>query len=342
MGGGAHPTQMQNRFAALILLISLASVGRAEAQPITVAADGSGDFKTVQAAVDSIPANNSERRVILIKPGTYKERIVVPKEKPLITIRGTDSDPAKTVLTNDWNASYTPPAATRPVGTSGSASTNIAGSDFIAEDITFENSAGDHGQALAIKTMGDRMAFRNCRFLGWQDTLCADSGRQYFVNCHVEGRVDFIFGGATAVFDHCIIHSKNGGYVTAARTKPELPFGYVFLDCTLTGDETPTFLGRPWQWDRGSKAAVAFIRCKIGPHIRAEGWNKWDLKDKPNLNPVDNTRYSEFGSMTLDGKPLDISSRADWSHQLAPEVAARYTVANILGGEDHWDPAAMK
>jgi pectinesterase len=306
--------------------------------PIAVASDGSGQFKTVQAAIDSIPSSNAERRVILIKPGVYKERIIVPKDKPMITLKGAESDPAGVVLTNDWNAGYTPPAATRPVGTSGSASTNIDAADFIAENLTFENSAGDHGQAVALKTMADRLIFRNCRLLGWQDTLYADTGRQYFVDCYIEGHVDFIFGGATAVFDRCTIHSKNGGYVTAARTKPNLRFGYVFLDCTLTGDSTPTFLGRPWQWDRGSKAAVAFIRCKMGQHIRPEGWNPWDLKDKPNTSPADNTRYSEFGSMDLYGHPLDVSRRVAWSHQLSSEQAAEYTVAHILGGEDHWAP----
>ena len=118
----------------------------------------------------------------------------------------------------------------------------------------------------------------------------------------------------------------------AARTPPEAKFGYVFLDCTLTGDETPTFLGRPWQWDRGSNAAVAFIRCKIGPHIRLEGWNPWHLKDKQNLEPEKVTRYREFGSMDLNGAPLDVSGRVAWSKQLSESEAAEYTNENVFDG----------
>jgi len=144
------------------------------------------------------------------------------------------------------------------------------------------------------------------------------------------------------VFDHCTIHSKNGGYVTAARTAPEQKFGYVFLDCTLTGDEppVPTYLGRPWQWDRGRRAAVAFIRCKMGPHIRAEGWNPWDRPNNKNVHPEETTRYSEFGSTDLAGKPLDLSKRVRWAHQLTADEAAQYTIETVLGGDDHWQPAA--
>jgi pectinesterase len=318
----------------------LAADTTAPAKSFTVAADGSGDFKTVQAAIDAVPAENPHPVVIEIKPGVYKEKLAIDRHKPMVTLHGVDADPAKTVLTNDWNASFVPPAATQPVGTSGSASTNVEATDFTAENLTFENSAGDKGQALALKTTGDRGVYRHCRFLGWQDTLCPDGGRQYFVDCYVEGRVDFIFGGSTAVFDHCTIKSKNGGYVTAARTSPDQKFGYVFLDCTLVGDgkPVPTYLGRPWQWDRGRRAAVAFIRCKMGPHIGPEGWNKWDLKNNPNTQPAQTTRYSEFASTDLDGKPLDVSKRAEWAKQLTPEQAAQYTVKNVLGGDDTWDP----
>jgi pectinesterase len=264
--------------------------------------------------------------------------VTIDRTRPPITLRGGGDDPKATVLTEDWNASYTPPAATRPVGTSGSATVTVDAADFNADNLTFENTAGETGQALALKTTGDRGVYRHCRFLGWQDTLCPDGGRQYFVDCYIEGRVDFIFGGATAVFDRCTIHSKNGGHVTAARTLPEQKFGYVFLDCTLTGEGAAADLGRPWQWDRGRRAAVAFIRCKMGPHVKPEGWNKWDLANKPNTEPEKTTRYSEFATMDLNGKPLDVSKRVPWSHQLTEQEAADYTVTNILRGDDNWDP----
>jgi len=312
---------------------------KVQSAPIVVAADGSGAFTTVQAAVDSIPAESIEPQVILIKPGTYKARVHVPAGRPLVTFKGEDADPAKTVLTFDLNANMLDTNG-KPVGTSGTPSTNIQASDFTAENITFENTAGDKGQALALKITGDRGVFRNCRFLGWQDTLCADGGRQYFANCYIEGRVDFIFGGSTAVFDHCIIHSKNGGYVTAARTPPEQPYGYIFLDCTLTGEGAPAYLGRPWQWDRGRNAMVAFIQTKMGPHIRPEGWNAWDRPGNPNTQPAKTCRYSEFQSLDLDGKPLDISKRVPWSSQLSYDQAAKLMVNNILGGSDHWNPTS--
>ena len=321
---------------------------RSEAAPIIVAPAGGaggasgagGTFNSVQAAVDSIPSGNAERRVILIKPGVYKQRITVPKDKPLITFKGEASDAAKTVLTFDLNANSTLPGTTQPVGTSGTPSVSIEADDFVAQNITFENSAGDKGQAVALKVVGDRCAFGNCRLLGWQDTLYADKGRQYFRDCFIEGRVDFIFGGSVAVFDHCTIHSKNGGYVTAARTEPSQKYGFVFLDCTLTAEgDAQAYLGRPWQWDRGRKAAVAFVRSKMGPHIRAEGWNGWDRPNNPNTHPEQNTRYSEYGSLDERGRPLDVSKRVGWSHAMNGEETAQYTIGNILGGEDHWEPS---
>lgn len=322
-------------FKPAIVLFLACGTTRAE-QIVTVAADGTGDFKLVQAAIDAA----RERTIIQLKPATYDERIVIDRAKPPITLRGLDPDPAKTVITHAWFASYTPPAATQPVGTSGSASVSVESADFTAERVTFANTAGEVGQAVAMKITGDRAYFDHCRFIGWQDTLSADDGRQYYRDCYIEGRVDFIFGGATAVFDRCEIKSKNGGYVTAARTLPERPFGYVFLDCRLTSDDaTPTYLGRPWQWDRGRHASVTFIRCAMGPHIRPEGWNPWDRPGNPNKNPASNTRYSEFGSTDLSGKPLDVSKRVDWSRQLSEAEARKITLDTVLGGEDRWNPA---
>jgi pectinesterase len=310
------------------------------AKKITVAKEG-GDFTTVQAAIDSIPQGNTEPTVIAIQPGTYKERIVVPRGKQFVTLIGEDADAKKTVLTYDLVASFVPPGTTQPIGTSGTPSTSIDADDFTARNITFENTAGDRGQAVAVKVVGDRVAFYNCRFLGWQDTLYADAGRQYYRDCHIEGRVDFIFGGATAVFDRCFITTRNGGYVTAARTMPDQPFGFVFLDCAVASDgPQPAYLGRPWQWDRGRNAMVAFIRTRMGPYIRAEGWNKWDRPNNPNTDPGKTCRYREFASVDFEGRPIDVSKRVEWSRQMHSVEAAKFTVANILGGEDHWDPSA--
>jgi pectinesterase len=317
-----------------ILLFASAS----PAAEFTVAADGSGTHATVQGAIDAVPSGTSERTTISIKPGTYKERLKIEKDKAPITLIGLGEKPNDVVLTYDLNATSVVAPATQPVGTSGSASVTINASDLIAKNLTFENSAGQVAQAVAVKVQGDRIVIENCRFLGWQDTLCVDGGRQLFRNCYIEGRVDFIFGRSTAVFETCTIHSKNGGYVTAARTTPEQTFGYVFLDCTLTGEGDTAFLGRPWQWDRGSNAAVAFIRCRMGPHIKPEGWNPWDLKDRKNEHPEAVTRYVEYGSTDLEGKALDVSARVKWSKQLSEEEAKQYTIEHVLSGDDHWKP----
>ena len=180
---------------------------------IVVSPDGSTPFKTIQSALDSIPENNTDPRVIVLKPGVYKEHLQIPKLKPFITFHGEDSDPTKAKITYDRHSGMDDPEAPgKKVGTSGSESVLILADDFTAENVTFANSAGDIGQAVAVRTTSDRVAFHNCRLIGWQDTLYVNGKRTYFDHCYIEGRADFIFGRATAVFDHCEIHSKNGGY----------------------------------------------------------------------------------------------------------------------------------
>lgn len=314
-------------FTMLGAIGTLAHASLARERPPTwvVAADGSGDFETVQAAVDAVPADADERVVILIRPGMYKERIHVPKDKPPITFCGETRDPREVVLTNDWNARRIGPDG-KEIGTFQSYSTHIAANDFIAENLTFENTAGEGAQALAVNARADRLVFRNCRFLGWQDTLLAHSGRQYYENCYIKGRVDFIFGGATAVFDRCTIHSKNGGYITAASTKADQPYGFVFLDCTLTGEGEPAYLGRPWR----PHAMVAFIRCHISDHIRPEGWDNW-------RNPANErtTRYYEYA---CTGPGADQRRRVPRARTLTEQAAERMTPRNILSGKDGWNP----
>jgi pectinesterase len=201
--------------------------------------------------------------------------------------------------------------------------------DFRAEDVTFENSAGEVGQAVALRTTGDRAVFRRCRFLGWQDTLYTHDRRCYFEGCYIEGRVDFIFGRSTAVFNRCEIHSKNGGFVTAAATPQEAPYGYVFLDCRLTGEgEEKAYLGRPWR----PYAAVAYLRCEMGAHIRPEGWNNW--------GKAENEKTARFAEYQSTGPGAAPRRRVAWSHQLTADEANKYTVQSVLGGSDGWDPSA--
>jgi pectinesterase len=288
------------------------------ARTITVSPDKSAaDFTSVQAAVDSIPASNKVPVTIHIKPGVYKERVRVPRDKPFVTFLGDDA--ATTVLTYDLVASNIIPPDTKPIGTKNSWSTFIEADDFTADRITFENSAGDVGQAVAVRTAGRRAMFRNCRMLGWQDTLYVYDGTARFTDCYIEGRVDFIFGWATAVFERCHVHSKNGGFVTAAATPKESRFGFVFLHCKLTGDGAqPAYLGRPWR----DNAAVTFVRCEIGPHIRPEGWNNWS---KPQREQT--ARFAEYN---CTGPGADRSKRVPWARELTDSEASEYTADNVL------------
>jgi pectinesterase len=199
--------------------------------------------------------------------------------------------------------------------------------DFTAENVTFANTAGDTGQAVALLATGDRQVYRNCRMLGWQDTLYANGGRQYYGACYIEGRVDFIFGSATAVFDRCEIHSKNGGHVTAASTPQDRPWGYVFLDCRLTGEgSAKADLGRPWR----PYGSVTYIRCKLGDHIKPDGWNNW--------GKAENEETARFAEYQCTGAGADRAKRVPWARELTDKEAEKLTVENLLRGTDKWSP----
>jgi pectinesterase len=330
---------MRGFLLSTLLLIAPASAVAQTTQPaapgaqavgdtLVVAADGSGEYTTVQAAVDAVPKKSATRHTILIKPGTYRERVKVGKDVTNVTFRGDADDPAKVVIVYNFRNGMVDPATGQKVGTSGSETVLVEGDGFTAEKVTFENDAGDNGQAVAIRTRGDKAVFRHCRFVGWQDTLYANGGRHYFADCHIEGRVDFIFGRATAVFERCTIVSKNGGFVTAASTPAESKHGYVFLNCKLTSaDNVPTYLGRPWKPD----ASVAFVRCELGAHIRPEGWDNWGKAENEKT-----ARYAEFGNT---GPGANTSKRVPWAKQLTAAEAAELTPAKVLAGTDGWNPA---
>jgi len=295
---------------------------------LVVAVDGSGQFTNVQAAIMSVPAGNRTNPVVIhLKPGTYKELIYVQREKRFFSLIG--ENPATTVITYDLYAGLTNFDG-KPLGTFHTPSTTIDADDFTAENITFENSAGAVGQALAIRVDGDRAVFRNCRFLGWQDTILLNRGRQYFQNCYVAGHVDFIFGAATAWFEKCHIQCLGNGYITAASTPVDQPFGFVFSHCTIIGDqpEARTYLGRPWR----IHASTIFLNTEMSEVVRPEGWNDWK---KPETHQT--ARYAEFNSTGSGGSP---KQRADWAKQLTKVEAAAITPGKVLGGADGWNPKA--
>jgi len=314
---------------ALAWLIVAGFSAKAETE-LVVATDGSGQFTNVQAAINAVPQNTSPTNwcMILIKPGVYKELIYVQREKNFICLAG--GDPEKTILTYDLYANMRGPDG-KPIGTFRTPSTVIDADNFVAENLTFQNSAGPKGQALAVRLDGDRMIFRNCRFLGWQDTIFCDHGRQYFTNCYVAGAVDFIFGAATEFYDHCHINCLGKGYITAASTPADHPFGYVFFHCEITGEnpEVRSYLGRPWR----AYASVTYLNTEMSSVVRTAGWDNW-------RDPARETtaRYAEFGST---GPGANLPARVKWAHQLTKHEAEAITVEKVIGNPDDWNPQAV-
>jgi pectinesterase len=288
---------------------------------ITVAQDGSGNYKTVQSALNAIPAGNKKQYIIFIRNGVYKEKLFLDSTKTNVTLTGEDK--FNTILTYDDHTGKVSPKGDS-INTRTSWSFLIKADHFTAIDISFQNDAGfTAGQAVAVESDGDKAIFRNCRFIGNQDVLFTnnDSSRQYFESCYIEGTTDFIFGSATVWFEKCHIHSKKNSHVTAASTPKEKEFGYIFNDCTLTGDTSlhNVSLGRPWR----PYAAVTYIHCFIGQHIKPEGWSNWN-----NTDNYKTTRYTEYKNY---GESADPAKRVNWSRQLTDEETKKYTIKNIFG-----------
>lgn len=294
---------------------------------LTVAEDGSGDVKTVREAIAKVPENNKTRFTIFIKKGNYEEQIRIPASKPYISFVGESANNTKL----SFNISN------KKAGTTSAAyAVYIGGHDFRAENITFENSfdykaniKNGGTQAVAVLTEADRLVFKNCRFLGWQDTLYAKNGRQYFENCYIEGHVDFIFGQATAVFDNCVIHSKADGYIAAPmRFAADEPSGFVFINSKLTGAGTDkgVFLGRPWR----AYGRTVFLNTEMGAHIRDEGWNNW--------GNAENEKTAYFAEYNSSGAGAKMSERVKWIHQLSETEAKQFEIENFLKGKDGWNP----
>jgi pectinesterase len=264
--------------------------------------------------------------VIIVKPGVYREKLVIPAWKRRIHIIGEDVE--RTTVTHD-DYSGKMDSNGRKHSTFTSHTCIIEGNDIDIENITFENTAGQVGQAVAVHVEGDRVRFRNCRFVGNQDTLFAsgDGSRQYYQACHIEGTTDFIFGAATAVFERCTIVSKKNSYITAASTNPTAQYGFVFLDCKVVPDSAgrKVSLGRPWRLH----AYTAFVRCELGAHILPAGWHNWS---KPEAEAT--ARYYEYGNT---GPGASREQRVGWSKTFTQEEAKALDPATILKGNDGWD-----
>ncbi len=343
----------------LLPLLSVGLLAAASAPAVThiyVNKTGAnGAHTTVQAAVNAAPAGTASNRTIIhIAPGTYKEKINVPASKTFLCFIGQTTDATKVVLTYNQNATSSNGAG-GTVGTTGSASTRINSPDFVAKNITFQNSSHDGiAQAVALLTYADRMAFSNCRFFGFQDTLMAHNGRQYFTGCYITGDTDFIFGNATALFNSCTINESGPwGFIAAPNTEPTTAVGYVFKYCALTRkpvtlidpetgtrystvtsvSNNATYLSRPWQYAT-KRPSCTYISCKMDTHIIAAGWSPWDAN---NTNPAATTRYNEYDSRNITNTALlNLSGRVGWAHILTATEAARYSTANIFGPASYW------
>ncbi|WP_433292585.1 pectinesterase family protein [Actinoplanes sp. CA-030573] len=323
------------------------SPARHEPPFAVVAADGSGDFTTVQAAVDAVPAGNTEPRFIAVRPGAYLGQVIIPSSKPFVTLIGTGAGPEAVIIADDRANGTLKPDGT-PWGTSGSASVTVDGAGFKARNLTFANLFDEAAhpeitsrQAVAVLTRADRMEFDRVRFLGNQDTLYVNSSaagvanRAYFRECYIEGDVDFIFGRGTAVFDRCRIHSLNrnsspNGYVTAPSQDITIPYGYLLHRCMLTSDAPAgtVFLGRPWHPGNDPDAiGQTMIRDSwIGAHIGPAAWSDFGTW------PWREARLAEYhnrgpGAIASPGRP-----------QLTDTEAAGQTMAAFLRGSDGWRP----
>ena len=289
-----------------------------------VAKDGSGDFFTVQEAVDAAPDYcKQDETTIYIKDGIYEEKVTIPTNKQRLHLIGQSA--ANTVITwNDYAKKLGPTGY--EMGTSATSTVFLYASDFLAENLTIANSSGEGkeiGQACAITVDADRAAFINCRFIANQDTIYTygKGQRQYFRNCWIEGTTDFIFGASTCWFEECTILSKKNSYVTAASTPEREKFGYVFNNCRLIHNEdaVKVYLGRPWR----SFAKTVFINCELGDHIVREGWHNWD---KPYAEKT--TFYAEYGSEGPGAASK--AERVKWSHFLREKDLVEYTPENVL------------
>lgn len=304
---------------------------------IIVAKDGSGNYKTIQEAVNSVRDLGSKRVTIQIKNGVYREKLVIPSWKTNISLIGESRD--GTIITNDDFSGKPNPGGTDAFGkdkftTYTSYTVLVHGNDIAIENLTIQNTAGRVGQAVALHVEGDRFIIKNSKLLGNQDTLYAarENSRQYYENCYIEGTTDFIFGEAIAVFQNCTIKSLVNSFVTAAATRAKQSFGYVFFNCTLIADTAAkkVYLGRPWR----PYAKTVFIRCELGSHILAEGWNPW----KGDTMFPDKEKTALYAEYKNTGPGALVKERVSWSRQLTKQEAAKYTLKNILGGNDHWDP----
>lgn len=287
---------------------------------IVVDAGGTGDYTTVQAAINAVPNNGSTRTVVFIKNGLYYEKVRISSSKKNLVLIGENVD--STIIYFDDYAAISGFDCT---------TVKVDADDFLAMNLTIENSFDNtpvQSQALALATYGDRQVFLHCKFLGFQDTYFSGSNkRAYFKDCLIVGAVDYIYGPTTILLDSCQIHNvrQQGGYITAASTPENNKYGYVFRNCWISGDigVNNVDFGRPWR----PYAKVVWLNCYESSCVSAKGWNNWG-----NAENEETAYYAEYNCF---GPGSDISKRVDWSYQLSEGQAAEYTMANIFAASNN-------
>ena len=299
---------------------------------LVVARDGTGEFRTIDEAIEVCRAFMDYHKVIYVKNGTYKEKLIIPSWLQNIEICGESAE--KTIITYDDHANIqivlgTAEPRTQPMGTFRTYTLKIEGNAITLKNITIENNAARLGQAVALHTEGDRLVFINCRFIGHQDTVYTGVAgtRLFFKDCNICGTTDFIFGPSTVWFENCTIESLINSYVTAASTPKDQPYGYVFNNCRLIAqpEATKVYLGRPWR-DYGY---TLFMNCDLGKHIRPEGWHNWEKHREQTA------RYLEYNN---HGDGAKTTERVGWSRQLTKKEASKITPENVFRQETSWLP----
>jgi pectinesterase len=308
------------------LLIPVAWGARPTKKPeAVVAVDGTGKYRTIREAIDAAPSLTGEtgrRWTILVKPGIYREVVHVPREKRFVALVGEDAE--KTVLTFDLFAGLAGPDD-KPMGAHRTPTLSVDADDFLIENLTVENTAGPRGPAVARRVDGDRVIVRGCRLLGWQGTVWVNRGRHSFERCHIEGAVDFVWGGATAYFEGCELRCIGSGVITAASTPDFQTQGLVFSRCAVTASrpDVVTFLGRPGK----DHAKVTFLNSELAAAVQPAGWDSGKRRQGETT-----ASFAEFASTGPGAAPL---ARAAWSHVLSAEEAESFSRSKVLDG---WEP----
>ena len=314
--------------AALLTAVSATAANKYDnPDTLFVARDGTGEFRTVNEAVEVCRAFMEYHKVIFVKKGVYKEKVIIPSWLTNIEICGEDAQ--QTIITYDDHANIRIPkigderAATQPMGTFRTYTVKVEGQDITFKNITIENNSARLGQAVALHTEGDRLKFINVRFLGHQDTVYTGVGgtRCYFDHCYIEGTTDFIFGPSTAWFEQCTIKSKANSYITAASTPKDVKYGYVFNRCKLIAADgaDKVFLGRPWR----PYAYTLYINTEMGSHIVPQGWENWRNPENEKT-----ARYAEYGST---GPGANAKARVSWARQLTKKEIQQITLQAVMG-----------